>query len=173
MTSEIKIETVVPTTHVDAVVRALRQAHPYEQPAFDLNVLGAVPEGIGLGRVGDLPRPTPVVEIIERVKRELGLTHLLIAGSTDRTVTRGAVCAGACGDLLDDAINTKAQLYLTGEMRHHDAIKAVRAGLTVICTLHSNSERATLKRLATMLTQRLPGLGVLLSQTDRDPFAIQ
>ena len=111
--------------------------------------------------------------MFERIKRGLEVGHLLVAGPADGPVKRAAVCAGACGDLLDAAIAQKADLYLTGEMRHHDAVKAARAGVTVVCTLHSNSERATLRRLKSRLEQALPGLPVLLSRTDRDPFAVR
>ena len=83
------------------------------------------------------------------------------------------MCAGACGDLLDQAIAQNAELYLTGEMRHHDAIKAARAGLTVVCTLHSNSERVTLRRLKSRLEEAIPALAVHLSRSDRDPFEIR
>ena len=171
--AEVRVETVVPIAKVADVVRAMRKAHPYEEPAFDLQQLAAPPEGLGLGRIGSFDEPVARTEIIERVKRELELTHLLVAGPTDGTATRAAVCAGACGDLLDDAIAAKSDVYLTGEMRHHDALKAARAGMTVICTLHSNSERATLRRLKDRLADRLAGLAVVLSRTDRDPFAIR
>ena len=33
---ELRLETVYPTEREDDVVRALRQAHPYEEPAFDV-----------------------------------------------------------------------------------------------------------------------------------------
>jgi len=108
---------------------------------------------------------------IGRGKRELDIDHVLVAGDPTRLVKRAAVCAGACGNLLDDAIKQKADLYLTGEMRHHDAIKAVKAGMCVVCTLHSNSERAVLKRLAQKLNEKLPQLPTQISTTDRDPFS--
>ena len=34
--SELRLETVYPVERQDEVVRALREAHPYEEPAFDL-----------------------------------------------------------------------------------------------------------------------------------------
>jgi dinuclear metal center YbgI/SA1388 family protein len=169
---EVHLETVVPISAVDRVVQALREAHPYEEPAFDLNQLAAAPTGLGMGRVGTLPSSSRE-EIFDRIKRELGIAHLLVSGPTSGNVTRAAVCAGACGNLLDNAIAQKAELYLTGEMRHHDALKATRAGVTVVCVLHSNSERAVLKRLAKQLTSRLPELAVELSQQDRDPFQVR
>jgi dinuclear metal center YbgI/SA1388 family protein len=170
--NEIRLETVVPISAIDRVVQALRQAHPYEEPAFDLNQLAAAPEGLGMGRIGEVPAATRA-QIIQRIKKELGITHLLVAGPTTGDVRRVAAGAGACGDLLDDAISQKADLYLTGEMRHHDAIKAARAGLTVVCVLHSNSERAVLKRLADQMAKRLAGLALSVSQQDRDPFSVQ
>ena len=172
-TPEIRLETVVPITKVSAVIEALRKSHPYEEPAFDLNQLAAAPEGIGIGRVGAFDVPVERGELISRIKRGLELEHLLVAGPTEGPVQRVVACAGACGELLDDAIAQKAGLYLTGEMRHHDAIKAARAGLTVVCTLHSNSERATLKRLKQRLADARPGLACHLSQRDWDPFQVR
>jgi dinuclear metal center YbgI/SA1388 family protein len=172
---EIRFETLVPIAKIDQVVQALRQSHPYEEPAFDLNMLAPTParaaQPMGMGRIGALP-PTSLPAIVDRLKGELGLSHLLIAGPTDRIIIRAAVCAGSCGDLLDDAIAGRAQLYVTGEMRHHDAIKAAEAGMTVVCTLHSNSERAMLGRLKTRLDAIAGMPPVLLSASDRDPFTV-
>ena len=170
---EIRLETVVPIGRVEQVIGALREAHPYEEPAFDLNHLAAPPEAIGMGRIGSLPPGAAREQIFERIKKELEIDHLLIAGPTSGEVRRAAVCAGACGNLVNDAIEQKVDLYLTGEMRHHDALRAAGAGVTVVCTLHSNSERAVLKRLGRRLAERLPGLEIHLSRTDRDPFEIR
>ena len=170
---EVRIETVLPIDRVAPCIRAMRNAHPYETPAFDLVQLAAPPEGKGQGRIGDLPAGTTREALIERVKRELNLPQVLVAGSTSGTVTRAACCAGACGDMLTDAIAQKAQFYLTGEMRHHDALRATQSGMTVVCALHSNSERAVLRRLAERLAKELPALTAHVSQRDRDPFLIR
>jgi dinuclear metal center YbgI/SA1388 family protein len=169
---ELRVETVVPLSRVEAVIRALRKSHPYEEPAFDLNQLAAPPEGLGQGRIGVFDEPVERRELFERIKRGLGVGHFLVAGPTEGLAKRAAVCAGACGDLLNDALTQKADLYLTGEMRHHDAIRAARAGMTVVCVLHSNSERAVMKRVKSKHEERLPGLTYLVSEVDRDPFAI-
>ena len=58
------------------------------------------------------------------------------------------------------------------EARHHDALKAVQAGVTVLAVLHSNSERIVLKSLKTKLEKQLSALQVFLSKSDRDPFRI-
>jgi dinuclear metal center YbgI/SA1388 family protein len=170
---EIRIETVLPVKCVGEALAALRKSHPYEEPAFDLVQLASPPEKTGQGRVGELGKPTPRAELVERIKRELSLERLLVAGPESGDITRVACCAGSCGDLLDDAIARGAQLYLTGEIKHHEALKAAAAGMTVVCTLHSNSERAVLNRLRAKLVQRLPELMIEISQRDRDPFVIR
>ena len=169
---EVKLEMLVPIECVVEVIAALRATHPYEEPAFDLQVLAAQPDGMGMGRVGALKQPASRREVFKRIKRELGIGHLLIAGPREGMVHRAAVCAGACGNHLDDAIARKVDLYVTGEMRHHDAVKASEAGLTVVCTLHSNSERAVLRRLKEKLTDGAAGVEFYLSEADRDPFEI-
>lgn len=170
---EVRLETVVPIAKVAPVVEALRRTHPYEEPAFDLNQLASPPPRTGIGRLGEFDAPVQRSELLERIKRGLEIDHLLVAGPTDGTVRRAAACAGACGELLNEAISQRAELYLTGELRHHDAIKAARAGLTVVCTLHSNSERLALRRLKQRLEEALPELACHLSRTDRDPFVVR
>ncbi|APR77357.1 Hypothetical protein A7982_02704 [Minicystis rosea] len=130
-------------------------------------------EGLGIGRVGVLAAPVARAEILDRIKRELGLDALLVAGPMEGTVTRAAVCAGAGRSLLRDVIAAKADLYLTGEMPHHDALAAAAAGVTVACALHSNSERATLRRLAARIVAEAEGVAVSISEADRDPFVVR
>lgn len=171
-TPEVKIETVLPLASIDAVVRALNASHPYEEPAFDLTALRAPPTATGIGRVGRLPSAITLEMVANLLKRSIGVDRLVIAGDRERMIDRLAVCAGAGGDLLDAAIAAKADLYITGELRHHDALKALRAGVSVICTLHSNSERVTLLRLANRLRAALEGVEFRISEADRDPFTI-
>jgi dinuclear metal center YbgI/SA1388 family protein len=168
--AELRFETVVPFAKVDAVVRALRGAHPYEEPAFDLVPLAAPPDPRGFGRVGRVETAL-ARDLVGSAKRALGLTQVLVAGSVDRAVSRAAVCAGSGGELVPDAIACGAQLLLTGELRHHDALLAVAAGLTVVCTLHSASERPALGALEARLAERLGGVTVTRSRSDREPFS--
>jgi dinuclear metal center YbgI/SA1388 family protein len=130
-------------------------------------------EGLGIGRVGDLASPSPRAAVLDRIKRELGLSALLVAGPVDGDVTRAAVCAGAGRSLLGDAIAQKVDLFLTGELPHHDALKAAAAGVTVACALHSNSERATLAKLAERIREGASGVDVSVSEVDRDPFVVR
>ncbi|HEY6462848.1 MAG TPA: Nif3-like dinuclear metal center hexameric protein [Polyangiaceae bacterium] len=167
---EVRLEVVVPRGKVEDAVGALRHAHPYEEPAFDLLRLAPGPTGLGFGRKGDVG-PATAHALVGRTKEALGVDRVLVAGALDREVTRAAVCAGSGGEFVGDAIAAGMQLLLTGELRHHEALRASEAGLTVVCTRHSSSERAALAPLAARLATALPGVEVRTSAVDRDPFA--
>jgi dinuclear metal center YbgI/SA1388 family protein len=144
-------------------------APPLPEPRGDPR-LPPAPRAQGIGRVGRVPSG-PARALVDRIKRVLAVRHVLVVGSLEREVSRAAVCAGSGGDLLPDAIAAGAQLMLTGELRHHDALRAAAAGLTVVCVLHSVSERAALSILETYLAQRLGGVPVACSRADREPFS--
>ena len=170
---EVRLETVVPRGRLPEAVAALRASHPYEEPAFDvLPRLSPAGVNVGMGRIGQFEDPVPRDVLIGRVRRELGVSHVLAAGPVDGEVTTVACCPGSCGDLLDEAARQGAGFYLTGELRHHDALRAARLGITACCVLHSNSERATLDRLRGRLGAALPGVAVAVSEADCDPFRV-
>lgn len=170
---EVRLEVVVPSAKVGEVVEALRGAHPYEEPAFDIYTTRAVPRGGGIGRMGRLD-PVGTSALVARLKKGLRIDNVLIAapdGSGDRLHRMAAVSAGSAGEMWKDARRGGADIYVTGEMRHHDALAAVAAGMTVVCTLHSNSERVALEEFAKRVGERLDGVETLMSERDRDPFA--
>lgn len=178
-TEEMRLEIIAPISRAADVVQSIRSAHSYEEPAIDVYPLQAYPEGFGMGRMGSLPKPTPLKSVIARIKKATGIGKIMIAQSRDakvkkasQTVQVAACAAGSCGPLYKDAVAAGATFYLTGEMKHHDALAATAAGLTVVCLGHSNSERLALVQLAKRLKSDLPKLPVVLAKTDADPFDI-
>ena len=116
--------------------------------------------------------PTDLDTLIARIKTHLALEHVRVAaaepGAPIETV---AVCPGAGGSLF--AGTEGVDLYLTGEMRHHDVLAKVGLGAAVVLTDHTNTERGYLSLLADRLRAALPDLGVLVSEVDRDPLAVR
>jgi len=171
---EVRLEMVAPRSKAAAIVLAVRGVHSYEEPAIDVYPLDDYPPGCGRGRIGELERPTSLDAILRRLKRAAGVKNVLVAKAADkgRKAQTVACAAGAGGSLLKAAIKQDAQVFVTGEVRHHDALAAAASGITVICLGHSNSERMALARVAQRLRDAMPGLPVVLSRADRDPFEI-
>src|SRR4030065_257726 len=129
----------------------MKKAHPYEEPAFDIFKIYNNQNKFGLGRIGKLQKPTQLNKIIERIKKYIGAKAFGIVGRKNRLIKTAAVCAGSCGKIITSIIAAKADLYLTGELKHHQALAAQEAGLTCICLSHTVSERVILKKIAKLL----------------------
>jgi len=167
---ETRFETIVPAEKLDAVVAAMIKSHPYETPAFDIIKLYNSQNKFGLGRIGKLSEPLRTEHIIQRIKEHTGATTIGLIGKEKRLVKKAAVCAGSCGKIINLVIAAKADLYLTGELKHHQALAAQEAGLTCICLSHSVSERFILKKFAKQLQKKLNSVTIKMSKKDSDPF---
>jgi dinuclear metal center YbgI/SA1388 family protein len=167
---EVRLEAIVHGDKLTRVIEAMRKAHPYETPAFDVLRIHNPQDKFGLGRIGRLTRPMRIVQIVRRIKKATGAKAIGLVGQTDRLVKTAAVCAGSCGKIINLVIAAKVDLYLTGELKHHQALAAQQAGLTCICLSHTVSERFILKKFARQLQSRLDSVTIRISRKDAEPF---
>ncbi|NXY88040.1 NIF3L protein, partial [Alcedo cyanopectus] len=128
----------------------------------------------GMGRVCTLSEPVSLSVMIERIKSHLQLPHVRLALGAGKTlespVKKAALCAGSGSSVLK---GTEADLYLTGEMSHHDILDAVANGISVILCEHSNTERGFLAELRDMLALHLQNsISIIVSEKDRDPLQV-
>ena len=120
---EERIEVVLPRSRRAAVVAALRFAHPYQEPAYDVVELAPVATATtGTGRVGTVTETT-LAGFAEQVASALppAAQGVRVAGDLDRVVRRVAVCGGAGDFLLDELADGDADVYVTSDLRHHPA----------------------------------------------------
>ncbi|MEZ6189915.1 MAG: Nif3-like dinuclear metal center hexameric protein [Phycisphaerales bacterium] len=176
---ELRLELPVPADRLAEVVTALREAHPYEEPAFDIYPLQSPPDvetRTGQGRVLTLDKPVSLTTLVNRTKGHLGVKVLDVAAAKGNTrIERVGLCAGAGGSLLADAHPEGAiDAFLTGEMRHHDVLDAVSRGVSVVLAGHTQTERPYLPIYRRRLVE-LTGLTVKwrVSKTDRPPVQLR
>jgi len=126
---ETRVEMVLPRARRGDVVRALRAAHPYEEPAFDVLELSDPGNGTGIGRVGRLDPALTLEQFATLVATVLPATvqGVRVAGPPDALVERVAVCGGAGDDLFDAVRRSGADAYVTADLRHHPASEAREA----------------------------------------------
>jgi dinuclear metal center YbgI/SA1388 family protein len=167
---EVRFETIVPAAKLDDCLAAVKQAHPYETPAFDCLKLHNTRSRFGLGRIGKLTQPLLAEQIIGRIRKHTGAKAVGIVGKEKRLIRTAAVCAGSCGAIVNSVIDAGAELYLTGELKHHEALAAQEAHLTCICLSHTVSERFILRKLARELQEKVKAVTIKISKKDADPF---
>uniref|UniRef100_A0A8C2A4L2 NIF3-like protein 1 n=1 Tax=Cyprinus carpio TaxID=7962 RepID=A0A8C2A4L2_CYPCA len=130
--------------------------------------------GCGQGRLSVLDEPVSVSTAVQKMKTHLGLPHLRLAlgdqQTLDSLVKTVAVCAGSGASVIQ---GVKADLYITGEMSHHEVLDAVSKGTSVILSDHSNSERGFLAVFKQRLNACLGDtVTVAISQKDQDPLQV-
>jgi dinuclear metal center YbgI/SA1388 family protein len=173
---EDRVEVIAPASLRARVLAAMRAAHPYEEPAFDVFSLAALPAGTGIGRVGSLPRPLRLADFVELVNQTLPQTTwgVRAAGDPDASITRVAVCGGAGDSLLGAARSAGVQAYLTADLRHHPADEHRRGSeVALIDVAHWASEYPWCSQAAALLRshfgERLP---VRVCPVRTDPWTI-
>ena len=169
--SEWRLEVVVPESLVSGTIAAMREAHSYEEPAFDVYPLKPSTSG-GEGRIGELEQPTTLSELAKRTKVSLSAAALQVVGDVNRTVRTVALACGAAGEFLSDAIKRKADVFLTGEVRFHDALTARGANVALLLPGHYATERPAVEDLAAKLASDWAGVMAWASRDERDPLQI-
>lgn len=167
---EDRVEVVLPSSRLDPVVQALRNAHPYEEVAYDVYPLVGG-EGLGPGRVAEPAEEMDASALAERCRERLG-GAVRTAGPLSRPAARVALCGGAGASLIADAVAAEADVFVTGDLKHHQALDAAAAGLTVIDAGHHGTEWPFVPALAEVLTTAMPDSTVAVSETPTDPFAV-
>lgn len=170
--AEHRIEMVCSHAALPAVIAALRATHPYEEPALDVYPLAPKPRAdLGPGRVLTLDKPATPKELAARLKKALALPAVQLASAApDSPISRIAVCPGSGESLLDAAARAGAQLFITGQMKHHETLGALERGCSVILAGHTETERGYLPTLAAKLNAINPVFRAVASREDRSPL---
>lgn len=167
--AEVRLEIVVPESKISAAIAALRSAHSYEEPAFDVYPLKPMRRG-GSGRVGELATAMILSEFAALVKRSCAATFTQFVGDAAKPVRIVALACGAAGEYLADAIRAKADVFVTGEARFHDLLTAEATGIGLVLPGHYASERPAVEDLAARLQVAFPEAVVWASRAERDPL---
>jgi len=175
---ETRIEMVLSRRRRAEVVAALRSAHPYEEPAFDLFELATWPGESGTGRIGTLPSAMPLRDFASVVGAALPATAAggRVAGDPDRVVRTVAVCGGAGDAYLRHATSSGADVFVTADLRHHIVSEHLADGGCAIVEMpHWATEWPWLPVAAAQLAAELQRLGTTVSTdvslTPTDPWS--
>ncbi|MDI6853620.1 MAG: Nif3-like dinuclear metal center hexameric protein [Deltaproteobacteria bacterium] len=116
---ESRLEVLTPESRLPQALERLKAAHPYEEVAYDLYPLKNPGLSLGFGRLGRWPEPLAFPEAIAKVKEAFGVGMVKLWGRPPAAVERLAVMGGSGGDFAGEAERQGAQLFVTGEVRHH------------------------------------------------------
>ncbi|GAA4404986.1 Nif3-like dinuclear metal center hexameric protein [Nibrella viscosa] len=166
--NEHRIEVIFSSHQQSQIMHALRQAHPYEEVAHYLTLLNNENQEVGSGAVGELPKPLNEYEFLNHLKSSMNLPVIRHTPLRDRPVRRVAVCGGAGGFLLTDAVRASADVFVTADYKYHEFFDA--DGRIIIADIgHYESEVFTKELIQEYLSKKFTTFAVNLSETVTNP----
>jgi dinuclear metal center YbgI/SA1388 family protein len=165
---EVRIETIFPFYLEREVIRALLQAHPYEEVAYDIYGLENEYDRAGMGIMGELPEMMEETEFLQMLKVALNIPCIRHSKLTGRKVKKVSLCGGSGSFLIPDALKQKADFFITGDIKYHQFQLA--AGEIVIADIgHFESEQFTCGLLAEELKKNFPNFAIQISEKPVNP----
>lgn len=166
---EVRIETVLPSYRKGSVTKALLEAHPYEEPAFDFYPLKNSWVQSGAGVIGELAQPEAELDFLKRIKNTFEAGCVKHNQLTGRLIHKVALCGGAGSFLLPKAIGCGADVFLTGEIRYHDYF-GHEDEILMAEIGHYESEQYTKEIFHSKLKELFPDMETQISRVNTNPI---
>lgn len=156
---EVRLEMLVDKGHLQGALAALRAAHPYEEPAYDIIALENPNNDMGLGLIGLLEKAMSVSDFLKCVQKQLALPHAILYSTSKKKVQKVAVLGGSGGDYVA-RMPADVDAYVTGDIGYHHAETARLSGLACIDATHYGTELPIVDEIASRLRKTFPAIKV-------------
>lgn len=166
--AENRVEVILPDYQKRAVLNALHTAHPYEEVAYYVERTENAWDEVGAGMIGALPEPFSPEAFLALVKTSLRAEVVKYTPLNDRMIQKVAVCGGAGGFLLPEALAQKADAFITSDYKYHEFFDG--EGRLMICDVgHYESEVATKELILDYLSKKYSNFALCLAETNTNP----
>lgn len=126
----------------------------------------------GIGIFGCFNRAMTLREAAEAVKKAYGIPFVTVFGNMEKNVKTAAICPGAGGSTLGEALKCGADVYITGDISHHEGIDAVANDMAVIDAGHYGIEHIFTGFMKEFLTEKLGGQLEVIKEKDSFPNCV-
>lgn len=139
--AEDRLECIVSMENVSRVVTEIKQAHPYEEVAYNVYPLYDAETNYGLGLVGTIPSKTTLRQFAQNVRAACDAPFAHFAGDSSMPVKKVAIVSGSAGSVATSIRKETADVIVTGELSYHITMECIANGVGVIALGHAVSER--------------------------------
>ena len=165
---EVKVEVVFPVFQQQNILKALIDAHPYEEVAYDIVNLQNSYSRIGSGLIGELQEPVEENLFMEFIKKQFGLRTIRHTALLGKPIKKVALCGGAGSFLTKNAIASKADIYISADFKYHEYFDA-EDKIIIADIGHWESEQFTIDLLTEVLQSNFPTFAVLKTKMNTNP----
>jgi len=165
---EVRLETIIPEIIKERVISAIKNVHPYEVVAYDLYPLDLNYPLAGSGMTGELPEPEDEDKFLRRIKETFKIKSIRHSSFLGKKIKKVALCGGSGSSLINQAIFSKADIFLTGDIKYHDFFRAENK-IILADIGHYESEQYTKELFYDLLIKKFPKFAFRLSDINTNP----
>lgn len=166
--TENRIEVIYESYKERSIIAAMKNAHPYEEVAYDIYSLNNEYQSVGSGLVGELPEKTEEMAFLQHVKSVMKAGVVRYTALTGKKVSKVAICGGSGSFLLNDALRVEAQVFVTADYKYHQFFDA--EGKIVIADIgHFESEQYTMELFKSLILKNFSKFAVRLTEVKTNP----
>jgi dinuclear metal center YbgI/SA1388 family protein len=165
---EVKIEVLVSQDRQGAVLKALTEAHPYEEVAYEIIALQNVNQELGAGMMGYLAEPVDEMAFLAQIQEKMGAKCIKYTQLRGKMIEKVAVCGGSGSFLLKEAMAAGADIFITSDFKYHQFFDAENR-IVIADIGHYESEQYTPELLKDILNKKFANFAFLLSRVSTNP----
>jgi len=166
---EIKTEIVFPAHLETKIINAMLSTHPYEEVAYDIFSLDNSWKKAGLGMTGETIKPFGEKELLRILKEKFTVESIKHSRLLNKEINKIAVCGGSGASLINTAIKSGAQVYISGDIKYHDYFLAENK-IIIIDIGHFESEQFTKEIFYDIIMKKKPTFAVRFSKINTNPI---
>ncbi len=166
--NETRIEIIYAAHLENKILKALFMAHPYEEVAYDMYALDNLHPNVGAGLVGNLKEEMDEISFLQIIKKQFNTGCIRHTNLQNKKVKKVAVCGGAGGFLLPQAIQADADFFITADFKYHEFFDAENK-IVIADVGHYESEQFTIDLLFDLLSKKYPTFALLKTNFNTNP----
>ncbi len=165
---EERIETIFPSYLQGKIISAMKSAHPYEEVAYDIYPLDNLFDRAGSGVVGNLDSELEVSAFLDLVKEKLGCQVLRYSNPGVKSIKKLAVCGGSGAFLTEQAVQSGADAFITGDVKYHQFFD-IGGDMMLVDAGHYETEQFTRELMVEIVKKKMINFALLISEVNTNP----
>lgn len=155
-----RMETIVREHKLERTIETMINTYPNYKIEYDVYPLINKGTTYGYGRIGNLEEEMTLEEFANIVNERLECKNLRIYGDLNKDIKNVAVCGGSGAGFIKDALRENADVYVTGDIKYHDAQLALELGLTLLDAGHYETEKPCIDSLKQYISKNTRDLEI-------------
>jgi len=165
---ETRLELIYSVHNTHRILKALKENHPYEEIAYDIYQLANKNQDEGAGALGELATEISEIDFLKLIKEKFKVPFVKHTNFLNKTISKIAVCGGSGSFLLKDAINSKADVFITSDFKYHQFFDAENK-IVIIDIGHYESEQFTSNLFYDLFMKNFSNFAAYISHTNTNP----